>query len=134
MGFLASRGRWWTALAAVSVTLVVGTTAPRTPATAAEPPLLLRPMHGRAEPTPAEEPLPITVDYPLEGSVFPPEFPPPTFLWRDGSARARAWTIDVSFGDGAAPVRARDVAGRAACEIGEIDPRCRRADERAARS
>ena len=32
-------------------------------------------------------PRPITVDYPLEGSIFPPEFPPPTFEWRDASPR-----------------------------------------------
>jgi hypothetical protein len=25
------------------------------------------------------------VDYPLEGSVFPPEFPPPRLEWRDPS-------------------------------------------------
>ena len=49
-----------------------------------------------------QRPRPITVDYPLEGSVFPPEFPPPTLLWHDKSPRARVWTIDVTFGEGAA--------------------------------
>ena len=33
-------------------------------------------------------PRPITVDYPEEGSIFPPEITPPTFLWHDGSAAA----------------------------------------------
>ena len=37
----------------------------------------------------------ITVDYPLEGSVFPPEFPPPTFLFRDAGGKAAVWKIDV---------------------------------------
>ena len=44
-------------------------------------------------------PRPITVDYPLAGSVFPPEFPPPRLEWRDSSPRARVWTIDVAFGE-----------------------------------
>jgi hypothetical protein len=63
---------------------------------------------------------PITVDYPQDGSVFPPEFPPPTLLWRDASPRASAWTIDVSFAT--APRSLRPVAGEP-IEIGEIDPR-----------
>jgi tetratricopeptide (TPR) repeat protein len=63
----------------------------------------------------------ITVDYPAEGSVFPPEFLPPTFLWRDGSAAA-AWTIDVTFSDGMPPIQARSQGER--MKIGEVDPRC----------
>ncbi len=39
----------------------------------------------------------ITVDYPLEGSIFPPDITPPTFLWRDGSQAAKHWVIEVSF-------------------------------------
>jgi hypothetical protein len=30
----------------------------------------------------------VTIDYPLEGSVFPPDFAPPTILWHDGSKKA----------------------------------------------
>ena len=66
-------------------------------------------------------PGPITVDYPLEGSVFPPEFAPPTFEWRDASPHARAWTIDVSFGEGAAPSVHATSQGEPP-QIGEIDP------------
>ena len=67
-------------------------------------------------------PRPITVDYPLEGSVFPPEFPPPRLEWRDASPRAQAWTIDVSFGEGTAPSLHAASRGEP-IEIGEIDPR-----------
>jgi tetratricopeptide (TPR) repeat protein len=66
-------------------------------------------------------PAAITIDYPAEGSVFPPEFLPPTFLYRDGSDAA-VWTIDVAFPDGAAPIRARSPGER--MKIGEVDPRC----------
>jgi len=69
-----------------------------------------------------QRPRPITVDYPLEGSVFPPEFPPPTLEWRDASPRARVWTIDVSFGEGAAPSLRATSRGEP-LQIGEIDPR-----------
>jgi Flp pilus assembly protein TadD len=63
---------------------------------------------------------PITVDYPLEDSVFPPDFAPPTFEWRDASRNARTWTIDVSAGEGtAAPVHATSQGQPP--EIGEID-------------
>jgi tetratricopeptide (TPR) repeat protein len=67
-------------------------------------------------------PHPITVDYPLEGSVFPPDFAPPTFLWRDPGPRATAWAIDVAFGAGAAP--SLHVTSRGEMlQVGEIDER-----------
>ncbi|HXK09325.1 MAG TPA: tetratricopeptide repeat protein [Vicinamibacteria bacterium] len=67
-------------------------------------------------------PRPITVDYPLQGAVFPPEFPPPRLEWRDQSPRARVWTIDVSFGKGGPPSLHATSHGEP-IEIGEIDPR-----------
>jgi Flp pilus assembly protein TadD/mono/diheme cytochrome c family protein len=70
----------------------------------------------------AQRPRPITVDYPLDESVFPPEFPPPTIFWRDASPRAVAWAIDVSFGEGAPPTLHAESAG-APLQIGDIDPR-----------
>ena len=64
----------------------------------------------------------IAVDYPEEGSIFPPEITPPTFLWRDTSKSASVWTIDVAFSDGAPDIQARSAGER--LRIGEIDPRC----------
>jgi hypothetical protein len=64
----------------------------------------------------------ITVDYPEEGSIFPPEITPPTFLWRDASSNALFWTIDVAFSDGSAGIHAKSAGER--LRIGEIDPRC----------
>ncbi len=37
----------------------------------------------------------IKIDYPLEGSVFPPEIVPPTFLWHDASKAADTWLVVV---------------------------------------
>jgi Flp pilus assembly protein TadD len=67
-------------------------------------------------------PGPITVDYPLEGSVFPPEFPAPRVEWRDASPGARFWTIDVSFGQERAASLHATSRGEP-IEIGEIDER-----------
>jgi tetratricopeptide (TPR) repeat protein len=64
----------------------------------------------------------ITVDYPAEGSIFPPEIAAPTFLWRDPDGTAAAWRIDVAFSDGSTPLRVTAPGER--MRIGEIDPRC----------
>ncbi|HLB74102.1 MAG TPA: tetratricopeptide repeat protein, partial [Sedimentisphaerales bacterium] len=39
----------------------------------------------------------IVVDYPFEGSVFPPEIVSPRFLWHDDAKGAGLWLVDVSF-------------------------------------
>ncbi len=64
----------------------------------------------------------ITIDYPLEDSVFPPEIIPPTFIWRDAAGSATHWRIDISFADGSAHLLAES-AGEP-LPIGEIDQRC----------
>jgi len=65
---------------------------------------------------------PIVIDYPADGSVFPPDMAAPTFLWRDPAPDAAAWHIDVSFADGSAAIRAAAKGER--MQVGEIDPRC----------
>ena len=39
----------------------------------------------------------VTIDYPLDGSIFPPEITPPIFLWHDESGVAKRWVIEVRF-------------------------------------
>ena len=63
----------------------------------------------------------LTVDYPEEGAVFPPEITAPTFLWRDAAENARAWLIEVTFADGSPAIRVK--AAGEWLQIGEIDPR-----------
>jgi tetratricopeptide (TPR) repeat protein len=67
-------------------------------------------------------PAAITIDYPAEGSIFPPEITPPAFLWRDGLKGVALWRIDVSFGDGAAAIHTTSLGARP--RIGWIDPDC----------
>ena len=75
----------------------------------------------RTEPVPAHAGA-ITVDYPLEGSIFPPDIVAPTFLWRDSADASARWRIDVAFSDGS-PALQLDTDGPR-MKVGEIDPRC----------
>jgi Flp pilus assembly protein TadD len=74
------------------------------------------------QPTITGELAAITIDYPIEGSIFPPEFPPPTFLWSDSGNGATTWRIDVRFSDGSAGISVESPG--APKPIGEIDERC----------
>ena len=64
----------------------------------------------------------VTIDYPEDGSIFPPEITPPTFRWRDGAQGVISWRIEISFGDGSPPICTTS-AGEAP-RIGRIDPDC----------
>jgi len=46
------------------------------------------------------EPSRIVIDYPLDGSLFPPDITAPTFLWRDPAANVTRWQISVTLTDG----------------------------------
>jgi len=67
----------------------------------------------------------ITIDYPAEGAIFPPEITPPVFVWRDEDDTAKLWIIDVSFGDRSHGIQARSRGEQR--PIGEIDERCAKA-------
>jgi len=64
----------------------------------------------------------ISIDYPQDGSIFPPEIMPPQFLWRDAAIGVGLWRIDVTFGDGTPPILATSEGERV--RIGKIDPDC----------
>ncbi|MGD0128264.1 MAG: tetratricopeptide repeat protein [Terriglobia bacterium] len=66
--------------------------------------------------------VPITIDYPAEESIFPPEITSPTFLWHDAAQSAVRWLIDITFSDGSPSIRVKSPGER--LRIGEIDPRC----------
>ena len=62
----------------------------------------------------------ISIDYPEDGSIFPPGITPPTFLWRDGSADS--WTIDIAFSSEVTSLHFLPKGER--MQIGAIDPDC----------
>jgi tetratricopeptide (TPR) repeat protein len=84
-------------------------------------PGLLMALTAAPNPPPARAAA-ITVDYPENGSIFPPEIAPPTFLWRDGGKGVTFWRIDISFGDGAATIHSTSKGER--LRVGRIDPDC----------
>jgi tetratricopeptide (TPR) repeat protein len=64
----------------------------------------------------------VAIDYPLDGSILPPEITPPTFLFHDASSHAGLWRIDIDFGGHAPAIRMESKGER--LRVGEIDPRC----------
>jgi len=67
----------------------------------------------------------VTVDYPKDGSLFPPDFATPTLEWRDSDPRAKLWVIEFAFGDGGKPVRVKSQGEK--LQLGPIDERCAKA-------
>jgi tetratricopeptide (TPR) repeat protein len=63
---------------------------------------------------------PISIDYPGDGSIFPPGITPPTFIWRD--AAADSWQIEIAFADSATPLHLQIKPQR--MQLGAIDPEC----------
>lgn len=62
---------------------------------------------------------PIVIDYPSQGSLFPPDIIPPLFQWRDGSADAKVWRVEVHFGERAPHIDLWSAGER--MQIGELD-------------
>lgn len=69
----------------------------------------------------------ITIDYPLNGSIFPPEITAPTFLWHDNTPAAKRWVVTVSFAD-RSPAIEGDTPGELMA-MGEIDPKAGTGDQ-----
>jgi tetratricopeptide (TPR) repeat protein len=77
-----------------------------------------------AQKTPAVAPArsPLAIEYPAEGSLFPPDMSPPTFVWQDPGGSSGGWAIQIVFSDGAPPLHLTTAGGR--ISLGEIDERC----------
>jgi len=106
MGSRLSQFKILAILAAGSVALVCG---------AAFSPSFGAPLQAAATIRPT-----IKIDYPLNGSVFPPEITPPTFLWHDPSPSAVRWVVQISFAANTQLMR-MDAPGKT-MQQGEIDP------------
>ena len=55
----------------------------------------------------------LTIQYPLNETLFPPEIVPPTFRWKDGKSGADRWLITIKFQDDV-PLRNADCGVRSA--------------------
>jgi Flp pilus assembly protein TadD len=76
--------------------------------------LILTTAHARQT-----QPAPILIDYPAQGSFFPPEITAPTFLWRETADSASFWRIEVDFADGTPPLHLNSRGDK--MQVGEID-------------
>jgi tetratricopeptide (TPR) repeat protein len=79
-------------------------------------------LSDQAPPPAAADSASITIDYPQDGSIFPPEIIPPTFIWHDAAASAKTWRITARFADGAQPIHA--TSHGEPMQIAKMDPRC----------
>ena len=61
-----------------------------------KPELLIKPFFDA---TSGEEVAQLTIDYPFNKSIFPPEIVAPTFLWHDPNENSDLGLIDISFQD-----------------------------------
>lgn len=62
----------------------------------------------------------LTIDYPADGSIFPPEITSPTFLWHEDTDEATRWIVEVKFVDRTPTLRVN--ADGEHQHLGEIDP------------
>lgn len=46
----------------------------------------------------------IRIDYPRDGTIFPPDLPPPTFRWSNNGAAIERWAVHVALPDAPAPI------------------------------
>lgn len=70
----------------------------------------------------------LSIEYPLDGTLFPPDIAPPTFRWKDENAECDAWLVLVGFDDGKEDVRSLTSAAQwtpKAAEWEEIKKRSR---------
>ena len=85
----------------------------------------LNAKHSVASDNPDAKLAAITVDYPANHTLFPPDFAAPSFQWRDANSAAQVWKIIVSFADHAPDIQVQSKGER--MEIGPIDERCAKA-------
>ena len=75
----------------------------------------------------AGAPAKLTIDYPLNGSIFPPEITAPTFLWHEDTSVATRWVVEVRFADHTPPMQF-NAAGEHQT-MGQIDPEAGTGDQ-----
>ena len=68
------------------------------------------------KPVPMDEskarPRPVTIDIPVNGTIYPPDIIPPQFAWRDDNPAATVWRIEIIFGEKNRPIQVWSTARR----------------------
>ena len=64
-------------------------------------------------------PLPMVIDVPINGTIYPPDLTPPQFAWRDNNPAATVWSIEILFGEKGRPIQAWSAGEK--MQIGAVD-------------
>ncbi|WP_348265288.1 tetratricopeptide repeat protein [Telmatobacter sp. DSM 110680] len=48
---------------------------------------------------------PLTIDVPINGTIYPPDLIPPQFAWRDSNPATTVWRIQIFFGEKTRPIQ-----------------------------
>jgi Flp pilus assembly protein TadD len=67
-------------------------------------PVYLRPVPMDAVAAATSQPQ-LTIDVPVNGTIYPPDIIPPQFAWRDGNPAATVWRIEIDFSEHAHPIK-----------------------------
>ena len=104
-------------LLAAGSTLVIEVAAKANPPAAIPIPAYLRPVPmDQINPAP---PQPITIDVPINGTIYPPDLIPPQFAWRDDNPSATVWRIEVFLAGKGRPIQIWATGEK--MQIGPID-------------
>ena len=68
------------------------------------------PVPAYLKPVPMDDPAAspsrgLTIDIPINGTIYPPEIIAPQFAWRDENPSATVWQVEVVFGEKARPIK-----------------------------
>ena len=79
------------------------------------------PTPAYLKPVPMDEAAvqPVTIDVPLNGTIYPPDIIPPQFAWRDDNASATVWRIEIVFGEKSRPIQVWSTGEK--MQIGPVD-------------
>ncbi|MGA9587221.1 MAG: tetratricopeptide repeat protein [Terracidiphilus sp.] len=104
-------------LLAAGTGLVVEVAAKPDPAPAGPVAAYLKPVPMGAAVPAAEEP--ISIDVPINGTIYPPDLIPPQFAWRDNTPAVTVWRIEILFGEKARSIEVWSAGEK--MQIGPID-------------
>ena len=81
------------------------------------------PIAAFLKPVPMDDrntaPLPMVIDVPINGTIYPPDLTPPQFAWRDNNPAATVWSIEILFGEKGRPIQAWSAGEK--MQIGPLD-------------
>lgn len=82
------------------------------------------PVPAYLKPVPMDDPAAspsrgLTIDIPINGTIYPPEIIPPQFAWRDDNPAATIWQVEVVFGEKARPIKVWSTGEK--MQIGPVD-------------